>query len=98
MMVVLVTYPTYSSPINIHLLGVVELRNLDLNIDLLNDMLEGLPLTILSGSIRYVRATIPWRNIMSGGTQHCQLHVEGLHIVVVPSEQVERKGNDNNNS
>jgi hypothetical protein len=69
--------------------GELELRDLELNVQMLNELCVDLPITFIRARIRLVRATIPWRNLLS---KSCLLKLDGWDLVVVPSEQVQTKG------
>jgi hypothetical protein len=71
--------------------GVVELRDLQLNIDILNELSSDLPIILVSGFIKTLRITIPWRAIL---TENVKIQVDGLELIVIPAEQVEKKGNN----
>lgn len=70
--------------------GVVELRDLNLNVAVFNALVAEaeLPLKFVSGTVSRLRAIIPWRNLLS---QHCQLELDGLELVLRPSSEVEKK-------
>ena len=55
----------------------------------LNELLQGSPLTIVSGYIRRVRATIPWKSIFSAS---CKLEVDGLELHLAPRTQSSTDG------
>ena len=55
---------------------------------MLNELCVDLPITFIRARIRLVRATIPWRNLLS---KSCLLKLDGWELVVVPSEQVQPK-------
>ena len=40
--------------------GIIELRDLELNVKFLNDLTEELPFSIVSGFVGSIKATIPW--------------------------------------
>jgi hypothetical protein len=69
--------------------GELELRDLEINVQMLNELAVDLPITFIRARIRLVRATIPWRHLLS---QSCVLKLDGWELVVVPSEQVQPKG------
>ena len=62
--------------------GVLNLSNLELNVEVLNDLVRDLPIRFVSGKVRLLTATIPWRNIF---TERCKLKIEGLDVIVIPS-------------
>jgi len=68
--------------------GEVVLRDLELNVQLLNDLCVDLPLTFIRARIGLVHATIPWRNLLS---KSCILKLDQWELVVVPSEQVQHR-------
>ena len=55
---------------------------------MLNELCVDLPITFIRARIRFVKATIPWRNLL---TKNCMLKLDGWELVVVPSEQVQHK-------
>jgi len=68
--------------------GEIELRDLEINVQMLNELCADLPLTFIRARIRLVRASIPWRSLLSTS---CVLKLDGWDLVVVPSEQVQPK-------
>jgi hypothetical protein len=68
--------------------GELELRDLEINVQMLNELCADLPITVIRARIRLVRVSIPWRNLLS---KSCVLKLEGWDLLVVPSEQVQPK-------
>ncbi|TPX34144.1 hypothetical protein SmJEL517_g03112 [Synchytrium microbalum] len=64
--------------------GHVALRNLELNVDVLNELASNLPFVITEGRVSLISATVPWNNLWSG---HCSVELDGLHVVVKPTTQ-----------
>ena len=44
--------------------GVLELRDLELNVDTLNNLVKDSPITIVSGYVSYIRIDIPWKQLL----------------------------------
>ncbi|RUS31489.1 hypothetical protein BC938DRAFT_477711 [Jimgerdemannia flammicorona] len=59
--------------------GTVELRDLELNVKVLNEMIADLPLVILDGRILSINASIPWTNFWGSD---CELEIRGLKLTV----------------
>ena len=53
-----------------------------MKIKTLNQSAEGLPLPFVRGSVQLIKATIPWKSILS---DNCKLEVDGLELVVSPT-------------
>ncbi|KAL1923425.1 uncharacterized protein VTP21DRAFT_8405 [Calcarisporiella thermophila] len=60
--------------------GIVQLRDLRLNIEALNEIIKDLPMVITEGSIEGITASIPWLNLWSGIVM---LEIQGLQITVL---------------
>ncbi|KAG9306596.1 hypothetical protein G9A89_004793 [Geosiphon pyriformis] len=63
--------------------GLVHLRELQLNVKVLNELLTDLPIVIKNGRIGGIIATVPWKNIWSCD---CQLEIYGLQLTVFPEQ------------
>ena len=61
--------------------GDVRLHRLSLNTAQLNEWADGLPVRVQSARIASLHCQVPWRSLLS---QHCTLHIRGLHIAVAP--------------
>ncbi|KAJ3044561.1 autophagy- protein 2, partial [Rhizophlyctis rosea] len=61
--------------------GRVVLKDLELNIDLLNDLAVDLPFVITDGRISAITATVPWKDIWSG---NCTLELDEIFIEITP--------------
>ena len=61
--------------------GDVTLHRLKLNSAQLNEWADGLPVRVQSARIASLHCRVPWRSLLS---QHCTLHVRGLHITLSP--------------
>ncbi|KAI8056718.1 hypothetical protein BDF22DRAFT_667643 [Syncephalis plumigaleata] len=67
--------------------GVVQLRELALNVQIFNEITTDLPFNVVDGRIGGITVTIPWKNIWQGD---CQLEIHDFLLVV------EVKGPENN--
>ncbi|OZJ06461.1 hypothetical protein BZG36_00455, partial [Bifiguratus adelaidae] len=61
--------------------GSVELRDLRLNVKVLNKLMADMPFQIVSGDIAVISASIPWTNFWAADTV---LEIKGLRISIVP--------------
>ncbi|CAG8497159.1 7566_t:CDS:10 [Diversispora eburnea] len=61
--------------------GFVHLKELQLNVEVLNDLVTDLPVVITDGRIGGIVANIPWKNIW---TCDCVLEIHNLKITAVP--------------
>ena len=61
--------------------GDVTLHRLNLNTQQLNEWADGLPVRVQSARIASLHCRVPWRSLLS---QHCTLHIRGLHINLTP--------------
>ncbi|KAI9097184.1 hypothetical protein DFS34DRAFT_620774 [Phlyctochytrium arcticum] len=57
--------------------GTVVLKDLELNLEVLNDLAVDLPIVITDGRIGRIEATVPWKDMTS---KSCVLELQGLHI------------------
>ena len=62
--------------------GVLELKNVQLNVALVNNHLAHLPLKLQNGFLASVKASIPWRHLLK---EPCRLHLCGVHLQFVPN-------------
>ncbi|KAK9696351.1 autophagy- protein 2, partial [Basidiobolus ranarum] len=65
--------------------GFVQLKELQLNTEVLNDLVSELPITITHGKIGGITAQVPWKDIWSG---NCVLEFHNLEITVIPNPVV----------
>ncbi|ORZ01123.1 hypothetical protein BCR43DRAFT_434414 [Syncephalastrum racemosum] len=68
--------------------GSVELRDLDLNLHTLNELLVDTPFMIEQGRVASIHATLPWSSFWSGDIA---LKVQGLQITLRPLEKTDRR-------
>ncbi|GBC00239.1 hypothetical protein RclHR1_00380007 [Rhizophagus clarus] len=61
--------------------GLLRLKELKLNVEVLNDLVKDLPVVITDGKIGDIVANIPWKNIWNCD---CVLEICNLQITVVP--------------
>ncbi|KAJ3092413.1 autophagy- protein 2 [Quaeritorhiza haematococci] len=61
--------------------GQVVLKDLELNVEALNDLALDLPVVIMDGRISQITAIIPWRDIWNG---NCSLELQDLQISLMP--------------
>ncbi|KAJ3182923.1 autophagy- protein 2 [Gaertneriomyces sp. JEL0708] len=61
--------------------GQVVLRDLELNIELLNELVASLPIIVTSGKISEIRVTVPWKDITGG---ECTLELDNICVEVTP--------------
>ncbi|CAG8650341.1 11792_t:CDS:2, partial [Cetraspora pellucida] len=61
--------------------GLIHLKELQLNVDVLNDLVADLPVVIVDGRIGGIVAKIPWKNIWNCD---CILEFHNLQITAVP--------------
>ncbi|KAJ3044694.1 autophagy- protein 2 [Rhizophlyctis rosea] len=61
--------------------GRVVLKDLDLNVDLLNDLAVDLPFVVTDGRISQITAVVPWMDIWTG---NCSLELDELYIEITP--------------
>ncbi|KAI9001725.1 hypothetical protein BC832DRAFT_594012 [Gaertneriomyces semiglobifer] len=61
--------------------GQVVLRDLELNIELLNELVASLPIIVTSGKISEIRVTVPWKDITGGD---CTLELHNICVEVTP--------------
>ncbi|RIA97429.1 hypothetical protein C1645_280628 [Glomus cerebriforme] len=61
--------------------GLLHLKELQLNVEVLNDLVVDLPVVITDGKIGGIVANIPWKNIWNCD---CVLEIHNLQITVVP--------------
>ncbi|KAI7888841.1 uncharacterized protein EV154DRAFT_539128 [Mucor mucedo] len=61
--------------------GSVELRDLDLNLQTLNKLLNDTPFILEEGKVACINATIPWTTLWSGDIS---LKIQGLHLALRP--------------
>ncbi|KAG2180979.1 hypothetical protein INT43_008561, partial [Umbelopsis isabellina] len=61
--------------------GNIEMRDLDLNLEVLNDLISESPFTITEGYIGGITASVPWSNFWSGDIV---LEMRGLRITLKP--------------
>ncbi|KAI8824336.1 uncharacterized protein EV422DRAFT_519800 [Fimicolochytrium jonesii] len=59
--------------------GQVVLKDLELNLEVLNDLVADLPVVVTSGSIKSIQAYIPWKDLSNSS---CTLELDGLNIEV----------------
>ncbi|CAD7969228.1 unnamed protein product [Amoebophrya sp. A120] len=57
--------------------GVLELRNLELETDLLNEHLQDSPFKLLDGAVGYLRMEIPWSRLLE---KSCKIYIADLHV------------------
>lgn len=55
---------------------------MELNVDVLNDLIQDLPVVFVRGRVRQAQVVIPWRNILA---EHCRLKINGLELIAQPS-------------
>ncbi|RCI05217.1 autophagy- protein 2 [Rhizopus stolonifer] len=67
--------------------GSVELRDLKLNLDKLNELLQDTPFMVEKGQVSCIHASLPWANHWSG----VSIDIQGLEINLVPVKQKKRK-------
>jgi autophagy-related protein 2 len=67
--------------------GVLELRDLELNVDALNDLAKGVPFAITSGYIGYLRIEFPWKGLLGLSNAHCKVAVDGIEFVMIPADE-----------
>ncbi|KAL0085769.1 hypothetical protein F4703DRAFT_1979451 [Phycomyces blakesleeanus] len=68
--------------------GSVELRDLDLNLQTLNDCLTDTPFVLESGRVSSISASLPWANFWSGDIA---LRIQGLHLALRPVNNKPKK-------
>ncbi|RIB23489.1 hypothetical protein C2G38_843653 [Gigaspora rosea] len=61
--------------------GLIHLKELQLNVEVLNDLVANLPVVIVDGRIGGIVAKIPWKNIWNCD---CILEIHNLQITAVP--------------
>ncbi|KAJ2959641.1 hypothetical protein NQZ79_g4914 [Umbelopsis isabellina] len=61
--------------------GSIEMRDLDLNLEVLNELISETPFTITEGYIGGITASLPWSNFWSGDIV---LEMRGLRITLKP--------------
>ncbi|CAG8532578.1 11151_t:CDS:10 [Dentiscutata erythropus] len=61
--------------------GLIQLKELQLNVEVLNDLIANLPVVIVDGRIGGIVAKIPWKNIWNCD---CVLEIHNLQITAVP--------------
>ena len=67
--------------------GIIVLYNLQLNIDLLNQQLIGVPIICVEGTIKQIECHIPYNSIL---TKNTKLILNGLQLIFLPTHQVQR--------
>ncbi|ORX90696.1 hypothetical protein K493DRAFT_339837 [Basidiobolus meristosporus CBS 931.73] len=65
--------------------GYVQLKELQLNTEVLNDLISELPVKITHGKIGGITAQVPWKDIWSG---NCVLEFHNLEITMIPNPVV----------
>ncbi|KAK9721882.1 autophagy- protein 2 [Basidiobolus ranarum] len=60
--------------------GFVQLKELQLNTEVLNDLISDLPITITHGKIGGITVQVPWKDIWSG---NCVIEFHNLEITVI---------------
>ncbi|KAI8090453.1 hypothetical protein BDF21DRAFT_377473 [Thamnidium elegans] len=70
--------------------GSVELRDLDLNLNTLNKLLNDTPFVLEEGRVGCIHASIPWTTLWSGDIS---LKIQGLHLALRPVKN-KPKNND----
>ncbi|KAI8978090.1 hypothetical protein BDB01DRAFT_852630 [Pilobolus umbonatus] len=68
--------------------GSVELRDLNLNLQTLNDLLGDVPLILEEGKVACISASLPWANFWSGDIT---LKIQGLQLQLRPIKDKPRK-------
>ncbi|KAI8579183.1 hypothetical protein K450DRAFT_210478 [Umbelopsis ramanniana AG] len=68
--------------------GCIELRDLDLNLEVLDEILADTPFTITEGHIGGITASLPWSNFWSGDIV---LEMRGLRLTFKPEAKRPRK-------
>ncbi|KAI7862276.1 hypothetical protein BDF14DRAFT_1974660 [Spinellus fusiger] len=68
--------------------GSVELRDLDLNLQTLNECLIDTPFVLESGKVASISASLPWANFWSGDIA---LRIQGLHLTLRPTKDKPKK-------
>ncbi|KAI9487439.1 MAG: hypothetical protein EXX96DRAFT_476198 [Benjaminiella poitrasii] len=71
--------------------GNLELRDLDLNLQFINKLLNDTPFVLEKGSVAIINASIPWSKLLSGDIS---LKIQGLHLSLRPV----KKNKDDNKS
>ena len=64
--------------------GVLELKDLELAVEVLNEAVDGLPFKFVKGRVRSARVEIPWHSL---STQNCKLRLTGLALTVEALEE-----------
>ncbi|XP_078447806.1 autophagy 2 [Wolffia australiana] len=76
--------------------GVIQLRDLALNVDFINEKLGDAPVFVREGTILSLSFKIPWK------MKNCQIEVEDLELVIAPSRgtrvSTNKDGDDENES
>ncbi|TPX71746.1 hypothetical protein SpCBS45565_g00876 [Spizellomyces sp. 'palustris'] len=57
--------------------GQVVLKDLELNLEVLNDLAADLPVIVTDGRISRIQASVPWKDL---GTSDCILEFDGLYL------------------
>ncbi|KAI8381283.1 uncharacterized protein BYT42DRAFT_565980 [Radiomyces spectabilis] len=64
--------------------GSVELRDLDLNLQTLNECIIDTPFELVGGRVASISASLPWANFWSGDIA---LKMHGLHLTIQPTKK-----------
>ncbi|CAG8485963.1 5701_t:CDS:10 [Paraglomus brasilianum] len=69
--------------------GFLSLKELELNVEVLNELFTDLPFSITNGKIGGISAHIPWTNFWN---QEYVLEIDSLQLVLVPEQAKPRNG------
>ncbi|KAJ3015495.1 autophagy- protein 2 [Thoreauomyces humboldtii] len=61
--------------------GQVVLKDLELNLDILNNLCADLPFIVTDGHVARINVSIPWKDL---GNSDCTLELDGLNIELTP--------------
>jgi len=61
--------------------GIVELQHIELDVEVLNDSISGLPFSIVKATVSKIRAEIPWHSLSK---KNCKIILTGLDLILEP--------------
>lgn len=64
--------------------GKLELKDLELNVEMLNEAVSGLPFKFVEGRVRKIQAIIPWHSL---SRENCKITLQGLVLYIEPLDE-----------